>query len=176
MPWALRALLKVRPAPLNALTARLAGLNRRREVKCPEGRFWVAPFTRLGRSLIYGDGYEPSMCAVLRRYLRSGSVFVDLGANEGFFSVAGSRLVGSTGRVIAVEPQTRLQPVISRHLDLNGCRNVQVVRAAVGGKAGSVDLFLTSEVNSGASSLYRPTRYRAPHEQVRGVTLEELSC
>lgn len=37
--------------------------------------------------------------------LERGGVFVDIGANEGFYTILGARLTGAKGTVIAVEPQ-----------------------------------------------------------------------
>jgi FkbM family methyltransferase len=71
------------------------------------------------------------MGAVLRRYLRPGAVFIDMGANEGYFSVLASGVVGPSGAVIAVEPQSRLQGVIQTNLDANACLNVRLVRCVV---------------------------------------------
>lgn len=48
--------------------------------------------------------WEPHITALLRRILGEGSLFVDVGANVGYFTVLGAQLVGSTGRVIAFEP------------------------------------------------------------------------
>lgn len=48
--------------------------------------------------------WEPHVAAVLRRFLQPGSVFVDVGAHVGYFSVLAAQIVGATGRVYAFEP------------------------------------------------------------------------
>jgi len=67
------------------------------------------------------------MVLVVKSCLPPGGIFIDLGANEGYFSVIGSKLVGMAGRVLAFEPQSRLQPVINRNSTLNSCDNVEVL-------------------------------------------------
>ena len=53
----------------------------------------------------YVFGYsETSVQQTLVNYLAPGSVFYDIGANVGFFSVLGCRLVGPTGQVHCFEP------------------------------------------------------------------------
>jgi hypothetical protein len=116
-------LLKLRPALLASFVARVCGLNKRRLVRTEEGTFFINPISNFGSILLAGE-YEPQMGAVLRSYLRPGDVFIDMGANEGYFSVLASSLVGPHGTVIAVEPQSRLQGVIQTNIGENTCSNV----------------------------------------------------
>jgi FkbM family methyltransferase len=99
--------------------------------------------------------------------------FVDLGANEGFFTVIASRLVASNGRVLAIEPQARLAPVIQRNLVLNEVTNTTLLQAAVPDANGIAESNLAPEqANSGSSGLSRATRYANPTQPVRLMTLE----
>jgi FkbM family methyltransferase len=164
---------RLRPAPLASAIAHISGLNRRRLVHTEYGTFFVNPVSNLGFQLLRGE-YEPSTRTVLCQYLKPGAVFVDLGANEGYFTVLASRLVGPRGMVIAVEPQSRLQGVIRTNLRANDCHNVRLVKAAVSSKTQRVQLELGSEMNNGATSLFRCTKYPLPKEEVQSVTLAEL--
>jgi FkbM family methyltransferase len=47
--------------------------------------------------------YEPSVTAFLKRHLKEGMAFVDVGANIGYFTLTAAALVGDSGRTIAVE-------------------------------------------------------------------------
>lgn len=72
--------------------------------------------------------------------LGPGDVFVDIGANCGFFTVFAARKVGPSGRVIAIEP---LPPMIERlkfNIAANAFTNVTVVETAVGGEVGAVTI------------------------------------
>ena len=58
-----------------------------------------------GADLPYRLGiYEIHVQRALVRVLKSDSVFYDVGANVGFFSLLGAKLVGDGGVVIAFEP------------------------------------------------------------------------
>ena len=114
------------------------------------------------------------MKAVLRRYLRPGAVFIDLGANEGYFSVLASGLVGPHGTVIAVEPQTWLQGVIQTNLTANNCFNVRVIRCVISDRTGKMCLSLAPEIHTGSSSLFRQTRYVLPTEEVQSFCLDDF--
>jgi FkbM family methyltransferase len=164
---------RIRPAPLAAALAHIVGLNKRKFVQTEQGIFFVAPISQLGFHLRHGE-YEPGTTAILRKYLVPGAVFVDLGANEGYFTVLASRLVGPQGIVIAVEPQSRLQSVIKANLDANNCRNVRLVKGVVSSKTHRVNLALTSSINNGASSLFKSTKYPLLREEVQSFTLGDL--
>jgi FkbM family methyltransferase len=51
------------------------------------------------------DGrYERFETGIVRRYLRAGQTFVDVGAHIGYYSVLAASIVGPAGRVVAFEP------------------------------------------------------------------------
>lgn len=72
----------------------------------------------------------------VKEWLRPGDVFVDGGANIGFYSVLAAGLVGNEGRVCSVEmiPNTAAQ--MKKNIALNGLRNVRVVEHAISDQAG----------------------------------------
>jgi FkbM family methyltransferase len=106
--------------------------------------------------------------------MRPGGTFADVGANEGYFSVVGSRIVGPNGRVLTVEPQKRLHAVLKRNFMLNSSNNVTVFAAAVSDANGVAELNLAPSMNTGASSLMRRTRYTPERELVPTQTLSEI--
>ena len=167
------SLLHVRPSPVAAALKKLLGIERR-VVRLEAGVFEVDPVSHLGTQLLYRGEYEPELAAVMRHYLRPGGTFVDVGANEGYFSVLAARLLGPSGRVIAVEPQRRLRPVIERNLELNGLTNVTIHECAVSDADGEARLHLTPDTITGSSGLAQMTRYRVPTTTVHTVTLETL--
>lgn len=168
-----RWLLRVRPAWLAAWLKRLLRV-RRFTVSTPHGRFWIDPASFLGQEIAIRGVFDPDTLAALRRVLRPGDTFIDIGANEGYFSVIAAPLVGSTGRIVAVEPQSRLREVLRRNFELNGCPQVEHLATTVSDRSGTVDLHLAPDVNSGSSGLAAATRYRVPTETVPTLTLAQL--
>ncbi|MGV9007096.1 MAG: FkbM family methyltransferase [Brevundimonas sp.] len=71
------------------------------------------------------------MLEALDRYLRPGDVFVDAGANIGFFTVAAARRVGAAGRIVAVEMMPDTAQALRDHLSLNGVDNAVVIERAL---------------------------------------------
>jgi FkbM family methyltransferase len=166
-------LMRIRPAPLAALLKRLLRVKRI-EIATPEGRFWVDPASYPGQELMQHQVYEPAMLGALKEHLQPGGVFVDLGANEGYFSVVGARLVGPKGRVLAIEPQRRIEPVLRRNFALNRCDQVTLVTVAISDRPGSAQLHLTPSMNNGASGFLAPTRYPLFRQPVVLATLSQV--
>ncbi len=102
------------------LVARLTRANRAAR-RVPIGSlspvFDVSSFTVKGRYFA-GVPYEPGATnAVLT--LGEGDVFVDIGANSGYFSVLAALKVGARGRVFAFEPNPTVRRQLERHIELN---------------------------------------------------------
>ena len=89
--------------------------------------------------------YEPQMTRLLELVLRPTDVFVDGGANEGYFSILAASLVGN-GQVHCVEPQSRLQPILRENIRLNSARSVTIHSVALCEHPGEVKLFLCSSM------------------------------
>ncbi|HEX7308388.1 FkbM family methyltransferase [Lentzea sp.] len=129
---ALDVLLPARSLP--AVTAELA----------PGVSIELDPGGAMARASLIAAGYEHREVEVLARATRPGGVFVDVGANIGWFSL----LLGlhrPQAQVWAFEPL----PVTSQRLADNvrraGCSNVRVIRAAAGRAAGTAGFVLTDD-------------------------------
>jgi FkbM family methyltransferase len=166
-------LMRLRPAWLASYVKRALRTGRR-EIDTPHGRFWVDPVSHLGFEIARTGAYEPSMRRTLETHLAPGDVFVDLGANEGYFSVIGARLVGEKGRVVAIEPQERLSAVIAANLALNGLESVHVAQVAITDSPAPVTLYLTPDINTGSTGLHRSLSYNLPTQRANAQTLSAL--
>lgn len=75
---------------------------------------------------------EQPLVDAMSRVLRPGDTFVDVGSHIGFYSLVGCKLVGESGRVIAIDPQPYNATRLLRDAELNGFAHLQVHIAAVG--------------------------------------------
>jgi FkbM family methyltransferase len=75
--------------------------------------------------------------------LKPGSVVLDIGAHIGGFSLIAARAVGPTGKVFAFEPVAKNVELLKENNRLNGTDWIVPIRAAVGRKAGSIELFVS---------------------------------
>src|SRR5262249_19498825 len=114
-------LYEMKPRRLGAFLLQALGpWERRRIANTKVGvRLYLDPFNSLGQQLLLDGAYERETVEILRRLLCPGKVFLDVGANEGFYSTLAGRLVGSSGMVIAVEPQRVCRDLIEINLRIN---------------------------------------------------------
>ena len=84
--------------------------------------------------------HELMVQEAMRRTLAAGSIFYDVGANIGFISLVGARLVGPTGRVISIEPEPDNVAAIRAHAALNEIDTITVIAAAAAAETGPADV------------------------------------
>jgi len=80
--------------------------------------------------------YEFAIQEALRRELKPGQRFFDVGANAGFFTVLAARLVGSSGRCVAFDPSPENAASVREQLEINQFDHCMVVQEAVGEEDG----------------------------------------
>lgn len=103
-----------------------------------------------------GSVYEPETTAFFVRHLKPGDVFVDIGANHGYFTMLAASIVGPNGRVDAFEPNPRVFAQLEAHARINRFdRTVALHACALADRAETGARLYVSQVesNSGLSSL-----------------------
>ncbi len=115
--------------------------------------FTYDPRSYIGRFLYYRGMYEEATVEVLRRALRPGMNFLDVGANIGLYSTVAGYLVGPSGKVLAVEPQESMWSAIEFNARQNRLSNVSLIRSAVGRAAGVARLHQLYTNNPSAATL-----------------------
>ena len=129
-----------------------------------------------GMNLITTGEYEPDLTDKIKETLRAGDVFVDVGANMGFFSIVASRIVGPDGLVIAIEPSRAMLPRLIANLELNGCDNVVILSHALSDHSVIAKLRMAPFYNSGVASLDDiPPAQGAPLCPVSAVPYDTLA-
>jgi FkbM family methyltransferase len=99
------------------------------------------------------DGlWEANVTEWLQRTLRPGFVFVDVGANVGYFTLLGGRLVGPGGQVVAVEAHPRLAELLRRNVVMNGIQgHVTTWQRAAWSEAKTLRFHLRGHYSSSSS-------------------------
>ena len=80
--------------------------------------------------------YELHLQQALANELTSGSVFFDVGANAGFFTILGANKVGPKGLCVAFDPDEANIASVRENCDLNELSWVVAVKCAVSNSAG----------------------------------------
>ena len=90
----------------------------------------------------------------LSELCRDGDVVLDVGANIGHLTLLAAREVGTSGRVVAIEPGQRTFSLLERNAKRNFPDRITVMRAACGEEDGTTTLFVSDY--SGEFSSLRP--------------------
>jgi len=100
------------------------------EVGGVEGAAYLFPGTELGTA--YRE---------IEAELGAGGGCIDVGASFGWYTVRWARLLGSRGRVLALEPDPRHYPSLLHNVTLNQLPNVVALLCAAGDHDGPLELF-----------------------------------
>jgi FkbM family methyltransferase len=125
------------------------------------------------RYIYYFGAWDPNVEAFLRARLRPGDTFVDVGANIGYFTLLGAKLVGQQGRVVAIEASAGVMEQLTANILRNRQNDlVRCVRSAASDREGIVVLYAGQTGNIGSASIVRAEGKRT--ENVPSAPLEGL--
>ncbi|WP_425616587.1 FkbM family methyltransferase [Anatilimnocola sp. NA78] len=124
------------------------------KIALPNGATMGAPFGEIqGMSLILDSCWEPEVTERLLTTLMPGDVFLDVGANMGYYTLLASRLVGLEGLVVSFEPSPSNLRNLSINLAENKLSNVALVSLALSDCTGIAKLWSAPYYNTGVCSL-----------------------
>jgi FkbM family methyltransferase len=96
-----------------------------------------------GHHVLRGHPYDPGLAAIFNRYVRSGMSVVDIGANIGCLTMLLASLVGTSGLVVAVEPNPENIKMLEASRRVNGFDQVLIIQAAAGRQTGLLALHVS---------------------------------
>lgn len=104
------------------------------------------------------DGFwEMWLTIFFARQVQAGMTVIDVGANFGYYTLLFGFLVGTAGRVYAVEPNPKVVPKLRRSVFLNGlAARVTIVPAAAGASEAEVSLFAPHDEPKNATISFAP--------------------
>ena len=165
---------KVRPIEFAALLKKVL-LIKRSYFKINNNDWFLDPVSNFGFRLMSENQYEPEMTETILGLLKEGDSFIDLGANEGYFSILASKKIGSKGRVFCIEPQQRLWEVILKNINKNNCYNITLIPFAVSDRVAEISISLSPSINTGSSSIVKESRRRLwETQQLFATTLDDF--
>jgi FkbM family methyltransferase len=82
-------------------------------------------------SLFYAGAFETQAETTIATYVRAGTTAVDIGANIGYHTFSMARLVGTEGKVLAIEPTSWAFSKLRRNAQLNNFHNVSFLKVGL---------------------------------------------
>jgi FkbM family methyltransferase len=84
---------------------------------------------------------EPHVLRWMRKALRPGDTFLDVGAHYGWMSMVACGQVGAAGKVVAFEPSPPLIEILQYNKKANRFRQMEIVPEAVADSTGQTAMF-----------------------------------
>jgi FkbM family methyltransferase len=134
-------LAQLHPSPNAHRLVRLGIRNRNVTIRNGVGAGLKFNAGRANPDYALGTNELPVQQALLG-YLNPGDIFYDIGANVGFFTVIGAKLVGPSGQVYAFEPVSENAAAIRHNAKINDFSKVTVLEKAVSSSTGKGELLL----------------------------------
>ncbi|HKY18380.1 MAG TPA: FkbM family methyltransferase [Rhizomicrobium sp.] len=105
------------------------------------------------RKIAYFGVWEPALSRYIQSGLGPGDVFVDVGANIGYFSLLAGSLVGPEGKVVAVEASPTIFRLLFANVQQNKFGNIRPAHVAAAYAPGQVRIALGPSENLGATRI-----------------------
>jgi FkbM family methyltransferase len=105
-------------------------------------RMWVDLRSSIGRAILVKGQFDQAVWSAIEPRLGPGFVFIDVGANVGYYSMLASLVVGSAGRVHAFEIDPRPLRCLKANARECRSRNITVHETAIGASEGRAFLEL----------------------------------
>ena len=139
-----------------------------------DGNFYILvnPTEHIQQQLFWYGYYEKELAIMLKKILRANDVFLDIGANIGYFSLLAANNLPSV-KVISFEPVNELFQKLNENISLNNIKNITTVNAAVGEINEEKEMFLSAHDNLGMSSFQQPGNYTGKKEKVKVLTIDD---
>jgi len=109
---------------------------------------------------LFSEGvFEEYETEIVKKIIKEGDVVVDIGANIGYYTLLFAKLVGKSGKVFAFEPEPTNFNLLKKNCEVNGYKNIQLIKKAVSDNTEKTKLFL-NEFNKGAHTLGHSTEFK----------------
>lgn len=120
-----------------------------------------------------GDSYEFRESRFLKRLLQPGMVFLDVGANVGYYSLLAATRIAPGGAVHAFEPVAAQHAALCANLRLNHLEHVTVNRLIVSETRGTMEIHIGDHDNSGVASVGIAGSGNSKTETVDAISLDD---
>jgi FkbM family methyltransferase len=110
----------------------------------------IAVFPRdpgISKELALYKVHEPLATKLLMETLKPGMNAVDVGGNIGYYAMLEARLVGPSGKVIAIEPMPENSEQLCNNVKNNGYENIHIHKMAIGDRDGTALMYIAGKSN-----------------------------
>jgi len=121
---------------------------------------------------MYWGTYETHIIALIKKFLRPGDVFVDVGANIGYISAIALGVLGKSGQVHSFEPVPQYFNRLKKIAELNKEYDIVVNQCALSDRAGTAKIDISNCQNIGWNTMVPDFM----HKDTAKETIEIETC
>ncbi len=130
----------------------------------------------LQQQIYFLGTYELKETVLFKNYININTVFYDVGANIGYYTLLAAKRIGENGTIYAFEPDSNNRKKLHANIELNNFKNVVIVPNIVSNKNNkTIKLFVSDKKNRGMSSIEKPDNFSGITENVQTISLDEFS-
>jgi FkbM family methyltransferase len=140
----------------------------------PFGSIYLAYGDGMGFMLFLKRPYEEKELKYVSEFLKPGMVFVDVGANQGIYTLLAAKRVGQEGKVFSFEPVPSQIAKLKRNIKINGFKNVVTEQLALGANPGKGKMHICIDGDEALSSLREPAEDATSPKEIVEVKIDTL--
>jgi FkbM family methyltransferase len=123
---------------------------------------------------IFFAAYEVLSTRLVLKSLRPGGMFIDIGANVGYYSLLAKSRVGRRGRVMAFEPNPEIAARLRKNMDLSSVGEIEIHEAALSDVPGTAAFVCPRNGSHGWGSLVAQPGWDGQIIAVETAVLDEI--
>ncbi len=100
-------------------------------------KFYTNQTSSVGQELYYNGPDQYEFTPLFEELIGQSSVFLDIGANIGYFSILGSK-INPDCKIFAFEPSKGSLHFLQKNIEVNNCTNVKIVDRAISNTTGTL--------------------------------------
>jgi FkbM family methyltransferase len=103
--------------------------------------------TGVSREIAVHRVHEPLVTRLLPETLKPGMNVVDIGSNIGYYALLEARLVGPSGKVVAIEPMRENARQLIQNVEANGYKNIVIHQLGIADRNGMEEMNVSEKSN-----------------------------
>lgn len=129
----------------------------------------------MGAAIYWRGAHDWAPIFVLEKIVQKGNTVIDIGANQGEYSLWAARKVGTSGKVISFEPMDQLFDVLKENMSLNPAyRNVFIpLKKGLSDAKGKLQLFGKPGDNEGVNTMFPTESHTVLIQEIELETLDQ---
>jgi len=142
-------------------------------------KIYLDRFTYMGGSIFWTGFHHLTEALYLNTILRSNMTFIDVGANQGEFSLIAASIINS-GKILSFEPVSQQRTLLEKNKVINNFQQIEIYPFGLGNKNSELPIYTSANTSlhhgrhEGLSSLYFSSERNILQEIIQIKVFDDL--